>query len=635
MGFILHKEIFLKKNIDKTSPISFFVHGKLIGWTDGENTISHKDVLNEIKNKWIDGGSSSVADFMRGVVGPCILEISDKNNSWFYASCASGGFYWITQPGLCKNELSFFVSNDEGNFFRKAFKVIKKISEGSIINAIFSHQSVIRPPFAGLVSETKKCPPGFYVYFNFNGDKLYSYLIDKKKKKRKQQDLDLIKKLNAITFLYKSYFQAKGAISKLAFSGGVDSTVLLIYNKDVLDRTSHGFYIDRGKIAEKKMALEIGNYLRCKIHFTMPHKDFSFIEIKKKAESGLAIFNGIVYMKHGFQFSPYNQNSTQQVFILNGQNSDTMFHIDTFSPSSSATGIYRMIKMSKGIYLRFQTTLTYYYFQKIFLKKKSFKFLPPGVEKTLYNFDEHGSKNIDLPKNIKLILRDYKKNNFITPTIDWFNKEFYPKLYQSELDISEKYNHGARLARWLRTIANFHQQFNNISNSENFTMLTPYSEGPMATELLSYRLGFFDTIFPKRFLHKLIENKLGKSYSKIRNQALDGDSKSLIFKLIYYLQRSIEKLKKKICNSKNQNHKISTSKITKKDLFNLREILGHKDGVVDRFIITLINDKDCIKYIDYLYDCIELKVDTNALNENVGTQLCRLVNLQIMLLSKN
>ena len=57
--------------------------------------------------------------------------------------------------------------------------------------------------------------------------------------------------------------------------------------------------------------------------------------------------------------------------------------------------------------------------------------------------------------------------------------------------------------------------------------------------------------------------------------------------------------------------------------------------MVDRFIITLINDKDCIKYIDYLYDCIELKVDTNALNENVGTQLCRLVNLQIMLLSKN
>ena len=635
MGFILHKEIFLKQYIDKTSPISFLVHGNLIGWTDGENTIAHKEVLNIIKNKWTDGGPNSVADFMRGIVGPCIIEITDKNNSWLYASCASSGFYWIIQPGLNKNELSFFVSNDEGNFLRKAFKEIKKISEGSIINAIFSHQSVIRPPFSGLVSETKKCPPGFYVHFNFNGAKLYSYIIDKEKKIRKQQDLNLVKKLNAISFLYKSYFKAQGANSKLAFSGGVDSTVLLIFNKDVLDQNSHGFYIDRGKIAEKKLALEISSYLKCQIYFARPYKDFSFIEIKKKAKTGLAVFNGIVYMKHGFQFSPYNYNSTQQVFILNGQNSDTMFHIDTFSPSSSAIGINRMIKMSKGIYLRFQTTLTYYYFKKIFQKKKFFKFLPPGVEKTLYNINEHGPSNIDLSENISLILKDYKKNNFISPTIDWFNKEFYPKLYQSELDISEKYNHGARLVRWLRTIANFHQQFNNISNCENITILTPYSEGPMATELLSYRLGLFDTIFPKQFLHKLIKNKFGKSYSKIRNQTLNDVSKRSISKLIYYLQRSLEKLKKIFYISKNKNQKIFTSKINKEDLFNLREILGHKDGVVDRFIITLINDKDCIKYINFLYDCIELKVDPNTLNENVGTQLCRLVNLQIMLLSKN
>ena len=104
-----------------------------------------------------------------------------------------------------------------------------------------------------------------------------------------------------------------------------------------------------------------------------------------------------------------------------------MFHIDTFSPSSSAIGINRIIKMSKGIYLRFQTTLIYYYFKKIFQKKKFFKFLPPGVEKTLYNINEHGPSNIDLSENINLILRDYKKNNFIT-TIDWFNKNFI-KIY--------------------------------------------------------------------------------------------------------------------------------------------------------------------------------------------------------------
>ena len=56
-----------------------------------------------------------------------------------------------------------------------------------------------------------------------------------------------------------------------------------------------------------------------------------------------------------------------------------------------------------------------------------------------------------------------------------------------------------KISKRLRTIANFHQQFNNISNCENITILPPYSEGPMATELLSYRLGLFDNILQSGF----------------------------------------------------------------------------------------------------------------------------------------
>lgn len=186
----------------------------------------------------------------------------------------------------------------------------------------------------------------------------------------------------------------------------------------------------------------------------------------------------------------------------------------------------------------------------------------------------------------------------------------------------------------MRTISNFHQQFNNISNCENVTILTPFSEGPIATELLSYRLGLRDVIFPKLFLHKFINKRLGKSYSMIRKKALNNEKTYLVLKIINYSRKIITKINKIFFQFKKKNLTNNNFEISKKDLFNLREILGHKEGVVNRFLISQINNSDCINYLNYLYDCIELKVDPKSLNQNVGTELCRLVNLQIMLLKK-
>ena len=140
MGFILHKEIYIKQNNITETSVNFFIHGQLIGWTDGDNNIISENILKAIKNNWITGGPNSLAKFMRGVVGPCIVEIIDKNNVWFFASCSSSGFYWITQSVIDKEISKYLISNDEGNFLRKAFYISKKISEGSIMNAIFSHQ---------------------------------------------------------------------------------------------------------------------------------------------------------------------------------------------------------------------------------------------------------------------------------------------------------------------------------------------------------------------------------------------------------------------------------------------------------------------------------------------------------------
>ena len=48
-----------------------------------------------------------------------------------------------------------------------------------------------------------------------------------------------------------------------------------------------------------------------------------------------------------------------------------------------------------------------------------------------------------------------------------------------------------------KNCSNFHQQYRNISYFENTKICTPFSEGPMASELLSYRLGLIDISLPK------------------------------------------------------------------------------------------------------------------------------------------
>ena len=53
-----------------------------------------------------------------------------------------------------------------------------------------------------------------------------------------------------------------------------------------------------------KMAAEISRRAKCQIDFVKPYEDFSISDIRKRAETGLSVMSGLVYMKHGFHFSP-------------------------------------------------------------------------------------------------------------------------------------------------------------------------------------------------------------------------------------------------------------------------------------------------------------------------------------------
>ena len=638
MENLLHKEIVIRKEQKNKQSTIFIVHGKLMGWTDGENVIDYNNIQKTIEDKWEKGGSDSIATLMRGVVGPCIIEIRCNGETLLFASCASSGFYWILTAETYEIEYKYLVSNDEGRFFRQAFHAGGKITDGALMNAILSHQSVIRPLFNGLITKSKRCPPGFYAKFSSFGVKLETYLFNNQKKKRKQQDASLKKKMKAVSDIYKSYCKINGMSAKLAFSGGVDSTALLLNHKNGLDESVQGFYKNRGKFSEMKMAADIANRAKCKIDFVKPYKDFSILDIRKRAETGLSVMAGLVYLKHGFHFSPYKFNGTVKRLVLTGQNSDTLFHVDTHAASSFSKGIIRSITMTKGIILRFKTTVVYYSLWRLLTKNNKNQILPPGVIETYTGLSEHGTKKSSLPDGVISIISNYKKENYVEPLVSWIKNEFNLNLNNKDLSNGEKDNHLARLARWLRTVGNFHQQFLNISSHEKITICTPYSEGPLAVELLSYHLGFRDVLFPKRFLHQYIHSKLKITYNKIRKIVLNDRLIYFPQQIIYYgFKFIIQKIKKIVLEIQNKRYnQLSSHHVTSKDdLYNLREVLGHKNEIVERFLLNYINDNECKKYLNYLYDCIDLKVDASTISSDVGAQLCRLVNLQIMLNAKD
>ena len=458
-----------------------------------------------------------------------------------------------------------------------------------------------------------------------------SFIIDDVSKSRVQQDIRLSKKMSSLSKIYYQYTNLRKSKVHVSFSGGVDSTFLLINFKNALCVNNHGHYIKRDKIAELKIAKEIAKITKSKINFVDPHKSFSLLDVKKRAAIGLSTLNGIHYMKHSFQSSPFKIDDLVERLILTGQNSDTMFHIDTFAASSFTTGIIRFLKMSSGLFARLKTTIIYYKYLLTLRLFNNKNFIPKNINKTFIYLSEHGSIDNSLSPSINKIIFDYKYENYVLPFESWLKNEFYPYLSDKLLNNSEKINQAARIARWLRTIGNFHQQYQNISTFEKTIICTPFSEGPIASELLTYKLGLIDIFKPKIFLHNFIKKNLGYSYENVRKKVLGGRLIDFPIEALKLGKKFLIRIIKKFDNNISINNPRPDDIVNNIDLLNLREVLGHKKGTVDRLLLDYVIDNDCKKYLNYLYDCIELKNKSTKLNKVVGMRLCRLVNLQVML----
>ena len=77
--------------------------------------------------------------------------------------------------------------------------------------------------------------------------------------------------------------------------------------------------------------------------------------------SGLGAFNGIVYLRHGFDnFSFLNSEENVCQTIITGQNADTLFHVDHFGPTNRTGGLQRIVEIIKSIKFRMVYSMPFY-----------------------------------------------------------------------------------------------------------------------------------------------------------------------------------------------------------------------------------------------------------------------------------
>ncbi len=392
-------------------------------------------------------------------------------------------------------------------------------------------------------------------------------------------------------------------------------------------------YKDSGKKDEKMFASYLADHEGFKLRVIKP-KNRPVIDVSRKiGTSGLAAFNGIGYLRFGFEtFGFFYSDMGDYQTVITGQNADTLFHVDHFGPDNRVSGLTRVLLILKSMKYRMVYSMPFYkgtFSGKLLSPFKCSKnrknTIGMLVMPSLIGLDEH-----NYPFQVETIKKDpvlqcvvnYKVKNYYDMFSDYFLNKYNTSIDSSKIkDIDPRIsNHIVRTTRWLRTIGSFQQQFHNISQTEKVHVIASYSEGPIANILLNWQLGVMDVLSIKRYSHQYIKTKLGMSYSQARKDALGRMSITLLLKHLIPFKSTLKRLLLK------KRKFISTD-----DLRNLRDILGHEDGMLERPLLNHVDDDDLKKHLNYLYDCLELKVDPETLSKTEGTQLCRLVNLQVML----
>ncbi len=629
-------EVYKLKNME------LHIFGYFCGGVSNIQIENKQDLIDRILTAKLEGNHKKVNSLMRTVVGPCyFIFIIDKEIS-IYASASSYGCF------IAKEKEHIFVTNGEGHFYENIHRVLSSISFNELLlfNSVVSHHSVIRAPFEGLIKSSLRCPPGCYYVFNENKTYKNCFLIletdEINEEEYSEKNLENIIE-NVSKVLVENLSDGTNNF-KIAFSGGIDSSMILSVFKDKINRKEALYYKDYGTEDEKTLAYEIAKYFDCNID-AIKDKDRVIKEfIIKKGISGLGTLVGEYIFLTGGRASPYEPKDTRtNKFALTGQNADTLFHIDHFGPDNREMGLSRLIYLLYFLRKRIYYSLMFYkqaWFLKLppfFVPMKHFRathkeFLKStfsGIDEHVAPFDEN---KINTPANFnRYEFQKFRNDIFFEPLARFIKDKYSIDLNQTSIADIDPYiaNHISRLSRWFRSINNFAQQFGNLSINENYNVLIFFAEGPISSRLMNYRINFIENFKIKRFIQNIFKKKSKASYNSFRYKAFH-DSNIIKFiisdfkRLIQIITRKLNRKKEVLKLNNFQNEDI------KKGDFSFSKLI--KEIMVDinsEILLQTVEDKRIKNYFKNIFFDIKDK-NLDCLSRERKMEICRFVNLNLM-----
>lgn len=552
-------------------------------------------LIENIKNK------NNFNDVIRNIVGPCylIIKFINFNKYIIVPSHSSCGFLYTNDNN------KIFINNIEKNFYQKLHSNYK-LNEFSIYNAIYSHHSLLRAPFDGLFLNTFRCPPGFYLKIeNFKIKDLESSILRNiNELKFDNQEKKLDKAFKAVSLLYKKYLPNYQKNFCLLMSGGIDSSLLLSYFYK-LNKNINLKYYSFNKSNEEKLAISISNFFNLKLNFEKK-QSINLQILKKYASQGLSMF---INPNH-FQYTSINNGNNN--YYARGQNGDTLFHVDHFGPDNRVGGLARLIKSITTVkfriyhYIPFFKKSKYLFFWPFLIKTNQINF-EELVKSSLFSTSEHNIPydNSSVSKDEKII--EFRNDYYWKKIYNSFNKN-YPETGWQTNQNPLLTNHLNRVSRWIRTVTNFSQQFVNRDSIEKRYSIVPYSEGPISSILLIWKLEPKDYFKIKNFSINYFKKNSGISYSKLRRKSVGFYNYTKQFVSIFFKSK---KRNKNFIAQKNHN-KLN-------DIFHLKQ----EDKT---YFLSLFENKFIREEIIKIFEIIDSfdKFKKSGLNIN---QLCNFLNI--------
>lgn len=583
---------------------------------------------------------------MRNIVGPCYLIIEKNNYIEIFSSPSSYGFLYGNSENL------FYLSSYEGLFYKNFVKLSQNYSfnEMMLLNSVVSHHSVIRAPFQGLIEGTKRCPPGCKIRIEKNISSIECFIMSDQSELKKtnidENELQMI--FQSVADLISKNLNDKNDNFKIAFSGGLDSSLMLaLFHKQIIGQDAI-YYKNYGTTQERRLAINIAKSLDQELNIINSKNKIDIEFIVNKGKSGLGTLLAEDYLKLGGVASPFkdDDNELNQLSIT-GQNADTLFHIDHFGPDNREMGLARLIYIVHFMRKRIYYAMDYYrekwwlIFYPFSVPKKRFnKSIYDLLKSTFSGVDEHvgpfEENTIKTPLTIdRLEFQNFRKNIFFDPLQEICIQKYGVNIKNSkinELD-SNLVNHIVRSSRWFRSITNFAQQFGNISYYEKYNVLMFFSEGPISSRLLDYKLELKDNFIIKKFILKTFKSITGVSYNQHRMQAFFRGSiihfyfdnilrvvEIMIRRIFRDFTFNVKKIKDIPSSDSNENFSLKKT---------LNLILDYQEEHND-ILVKVSKDHKIRDYFEKCYHDIKFQ-NIDNFSRAQKMELCRFVNLHLLI----